>query len=105
MNLQMIKIGGVVMVMALVTYVFFPANAELAKQGKASTQINAAPATNTPQSARAESGKPKNVQKKSSTKQMTVARRSEPPIEPEKTLRKNQKPNRSGPPSKMYGGM
>ena len=72
MNLQILKIGGVVMVMALVTYVFFPANAELAKQGKASTQINATPSNKTPQSARTESGKLKNVQKKSALHISTI---------------------------------
>jgi hypothetical protein len=104
MNLHYIKIGLAVIVVAVVTYVFFPANAEHMASMKPATGTGAAGDKNV-KAASTASAKQKKIQKKSSHKSSEQAKASEPKIEPDKTLRKENTASRSGPPSKMYGGM
>ena len=107
MNLHYIKTGAAVIVMAILTYVFFPVSAErtatkkpTSRTAQASTQQ-----TNKVNATRTASGKQKQIKKKSIHKSAALAKQSEQKIEPDKTLRKEQTSSRSGPPSKMYGGI
>ena len=100
MKLHYIKIGASVLAVALVTYVFFPVNAR--HMTPTSTQAGAASARKTTHAA---SARTKPTHKQSNHHSTALAKDSGQQIEPDKTLRKQQSPNRSGPPSKMYGGL
>jgi hypothetical protein len=97
MNVQYLKLGTSVLAIALATYVFFPVNA------RHTTATSAQPAAAS--GAVAKNSRATSAQHKPVRKTAAQAKASELKIEPAKTLRKQQSANRSGPPSKMYGGM
>lgn len=102
-----LRIGLAVIVTALVTYVFFPVNAEhtTSLQSSVRTSTAAVSGAKSVKSANTDSAKHKQTRKTSNHNSTELAKSGEPKIEPDKTLRKEQSPTRSGPPSKMYGGM
>lgn len=114
MNLHYIKIGMAAIVVAMVTYIFFPVSAKPNKSLSRPAQTSAATAqksasesaNNNVKSARTETAKQKHSKKKSSHKSESLAKASGQQIAPETTLRKTETARRrSGPPSKMYGGL
>jgi hypothetical protein len=114
MNLHYIKTGLAVMAVAIVTYIFFPVTASHNQSLSQTAQTTAAAgqksvsqsATNNDKSRRTETAKQKHIKKKSSRKSESLAKGTSQQIAPETTLRKTETARgRSGPPSKMYGGL
>lgn len=94
MNMQMIKVGTIVIVVAVVGYIFMPGKASSGKAQLKAQQTASASSTT--------SAKHKTQTHKSKKKTL----RQEARIEPDTTLRKETNiDRRSGPPSKMYGGL
>lgn len=108
MTLQYLKIGGMVLAIAIVTYSFIPgvehikAISTMPSHSTAATQSTAKKQRKTAQSGSANT---KRVQKPSIQKSKTDSAQNKQEIAPAMTLRKKQTANRSGPPSKMYGGL
>ena len=102
MNFQYLKISVVAIGAAVLTYIFFPIGAQSSKPLTHSTTA----ASGTKQAAADQAAKAKqdrhNLQVKKSTRQSAAQAK----IEPDTTLRKERiRHKRSGPPSKMYGGL
>lgn len=105
MNMYYVKTGIMVIGLALLTYIFFPVST---KQGNVLTQSGQPTATrnhrdqsSTARPSSTRQTMPGKLAKKSGKKRVTEAR-----IEPDTTLRKEgDRRRRSGPPSKMYGGL
>ncbi|MBI1422508.1 MAG: hypothetical protein GC149_03505 [Gammaproteobacteria bacterium] len=92
MNIRYIKTGALVIGLGMVSYIFFPVNGQADKQVTRSTN-----------SVQTNSTRPAKVtSRKSDTPRRHV---TEARIEPDTALRKSAPKRRSGPPSKMYGGL
>lgn len=103
MQLHYLKIGAVVIGVAVLTYIFFPGNATQNNATAQSRLVRTASAhrNKSVHTGHAKLDRHKSMRKKSRTKRVTEAR-----IEPDKTLRKEGLHRKhSGPPSKMYGGL
>jgi cytoskeletal protein RodZ len=113
MNQQYIKIAGLTLAIFLAVYIFFPVSAKQSGKPEQATPApvasvtpnNSEPAANKSEQANAEQAKAKSSKKTSSAKSSTSTKSTAQKIEPEKTLRKAETRGRSGPPSKMYGGL
>lgn len=113
MNQQYIKIAGAALAMLLVVYIFFPVSAKQGGQPEQATPAPVAsatsnksePAANKSAQAKAEQAKAKSSKKTSPAKSSSTTKSTAQKIEPDKTLRKAETKGRSGPPSKMYGGL
>ena len=107
MNLKYLKLSVVAIALVLVTYIFFPASAKHSKRSMAaSAQKSASKHTdNHVKAAQTKTDKRQHPRKKSKSKSHALAKANGQKIEPEKTLRQEQTSSRSGPPSKMYGGL
>jgi hypothetical protein len=105
MDLNHLKIGVVVIGAALLTYVFFPVTAKpgkaISQSGKTSVTAVRRDQSKLAQTRTVKPAKHKSHVRKSKTRHVAEAR-----IEPDTTLRKEGiHHRRSGPPSKMYGGL
>lgn len=113
MNQLYLKIAGVTLVLLLALYVFFPVGARQDKPGANTVS------TSTVKSETAKAEQPAKTTGPASKPQTATARSKQPAtgksqparqakakqIEPDDTLRKAESKSRSGPPSKMYGGL
>jgi hypothetical protein len=103
MNFHYVKIGAAVVAVALLTYVFFPVSAI---HDKAITQARqTAQVARHTKSVRIITAKRKHNGAKAKANSTELAKSGGHAIELEKNLRKSQTRSRSGPPSKMYGGL
>ena len=109
MNLKYLKLSVVAIALALVTYIFFPVSAKHTKQTMASSaqKSESVHADFHVKAAQTKTDKRQHPRKKSKSKSHALAKAKAKgqKIEPEKTLRQEQTSSRSGPPSKMYGGL
>jgi len=113
MNQQYIKIVGITVSVLLVLYIFFPLNAKQVSNSVSPGQASAVSAkqgdsvkqADKPAQAASGQTQAKTTKQNSSKKSSTQSKSTMQKIEPEQKLRKAESKTRSGPPSKMYGGL
>ena len=113
MNQQYIKLAGLALGILLVLYVFFPTSARVGTDPSQPSQTTtasshedkSAKATDKSSQTSAAEVQAKSSKKASSKKSSAKTNSTAQKIEPEQTLRKAEVKTRSGPPSKMYGGL
>jgi hypothetical protein len=112
MKQQYWKIASIVVGVLLVIYVFFPVSGHENKmQGQPEQAFNSAqqlakPATRTHKSKpRKQSSAQDRINQQQTKPRSSAGRERQKAIKPDITLRQAQRHTRSGPPSKMYGGL